>query len=290
MVAQGYRKKLSIIFVCIVSLTLQGTGTLACTLWAVTGEGSKDGGSIIGQTWDTPRGTSGELRFVIPEKGFRYLGLFPLEAKSSDYVIAGVNEGGLVVVTAMADTISSKKKSIGRQNLAETILTTYGSVDGVLIKRDVLAKSSPIFLILGDYSKIALIQIGSKGRFKVETTGNGLFYHTNHYTDQGLLQDNKRYSGNSLLRRNRLQYLLEKYPQPLSLDEFLLIASDKGNGPDHSIWRTGSGSQERTLASWIVILPKTSPPEIYFKLVNPGSNELNYEIKLDKPFWTEGTE
>jgi hypothetical protein len=256
----------------------------------VTGDGSKDGGSIIGQTWDAPRGTSGELRLVIPAKGFRYLGLFPLKAKSSDYVIAGVNEGGLVVVTATADTISSKKKLIGRQNLAETILTTYGSVDSVLVKRDVLAKSSPIFLILGDYSKIALIQIGTKGRFKVETTGNGLFYHTNHYTDQGLLQDNKRYAGNSLLRRNRLKYLLEKYPQPLSLDEFLLIASDKGNGPDHSIWRTGSGSQERTLASWIVILPKTSPPEIYFKLVNPGSNELNYEIRLDKPFWTEGTE
>jgi hypothetical protein len=40
----------------------------------------------------------------------------------------------------------------------------------------------------------------------------------------------------------------------------------------------------------VAFLPRNSPPEIYFKLLNPGSIELNYEIKLDKPFWTEGIE
>jgi hypothetical protein len=227
---------------------------------------------------------------VIPENGFRYLGLFPLEAKSGNYAVAGINEGGLTVVTAAAETISTKKKSTGSSNLVETILTTFASVDGVLARRDILLKSRPVFLIVGDNTKIALIQIGSNGRIKIDNTGNGLFYQTNHYTDQGLLKENDRYVSNSLLRRNRLQHLLEKYPQPFSIDDFLSIAADKGSGPDHSIWRTGSGKQDRTLASWVAVLPKSSSPEIYFKLVNPGSNELNYEMKLDKPFWTEGTE
>lgn len=288
--AQGYLKRLAVILACTSFLSFQGRAVLACSLWAVTGEGSKEGGSLVAQTWDVSQETSGELRLVIPEKGFRYLGLFPLEAKSGDYAVAGINDSGLTVVTATVDTLSTKKKLKGSGKLVETIMTSFASVDSVLSKKGILAKSHPAFLILGDSSKIALIQIGSNGHFKIKATGNGLLYHTNHYTDQILLKENERYSSNSVIRRNHLQRLLEKYPQPFSIDDFVSIAADRGNGPDLSIWRAGSGKQERTLASLIVFLPKTSPPEIYFKLANPASNELNYEMRLDKPFWTEGTE
>lgn len=262
----------------------------ACSLWAVTGERSKEGGSLIGQTWDAPQGVRGELRLVIPEKGFRFLGLFPLEAKTGEPIVAGINDRGLAVFTASANTGVSKKKLTGHRGIAETILTSFGAIDDVIADKNIFSKSLPVFLLLADHSKIALIQIGSNRRRTIEVTGNGFFYHTNHFTHQNLLKENKRYDGNSVLRRNRLQSLLSTYNESFTVDDFLAIAGDKGNGPDNSIWRTGSQGKERTLASWVVFLPRGSQPEIYFKLINPGSNELSYEIRLDKQFWTEGTE
>jgi hypothetical protein len=285
------RKKLAIIIVCLFALSFQAPYAFACSLWAATGGRLIDGGTLVGMTWDVPQETKGELKLVIPKKGFRYLGLFPLEAKISAKIIAGINEHGLATVTATANTIALKRKLTGSSDLIETILTSFSSVDAVFANKAHFARSSPLFLIVADQSKVALVQIGPGGHFAVETTANGLFYQTNHYTNQNLLNENERYIENSLLRLNRLQYLLVNYHDRFSVDDFNALAGDKNNGPDNSIWRIGSSpKKERTLASWVVFLPKNSSPELYFKLVNPDSNELNYAIKLDKPFWTEGTE
>ena len=285
------RKKLAVIIVCLFALSFQVPYAFACSLWAATGDRLIDGGTLVGMTWDVPQETKGELKLVIPKKGFRYLGLFLLEAKISAKIVAGINEHGLVTVTATADTVALKKKLTGHSDLVETILTSFSSVDAVFANKAHFARSSPLFLIVADQSKVALVQIGTGGHFSVETTSNGLFYQTNHYTNQNLLKENERYIENSLLRLNRLQYLLVNYHDRFSIDDFNALAGDKNNGPDNSIWRIGSSpKKERTLASWVVFLPMNSSPELYFKLVNPDSNELNYDIKLDKPFWTEGTE
>jgi hypothetical protein len=287
---QKCARKLAVILFCFTILAAKGTCARACSLWAATGEKSKDGGSLIGQNWDAPMETRGELRLVIPEKGFRYLGLFPLEAKTADYLVSGINERGFAVFTASADTITPKKKLSGNRRIAEAILTSFAAVDDVLAKKNIFSKSHPLFLLLADQSKIALVQIGSHGSHTIDVTGNGLLYQTNHFTHQNLLKDNKRYDSNSILRRNRLQHLLGKHAESFTVDDFLAIAGDKGNGPENGIWRTGSQGKERTVASWVAFFPKNSPPEMYFKLINPGSNELNYEIRLDKLFWMEGTE
>jgi hypothetical protein len=219
------------------------------------------------------------------------LGLFPLQEKTGGNAVAGINEHGLATVKATADTITPKKKLKGSGDIIETILTSLVSVDAVLANRNLLARSQPAFLIVADHSKIALIQIGSGGHLAVEVTGNGLLYQTNHYTNQNLLKENELYIQSSLLRLNRLQHLFVNHPDPFTLDDFLSIAGDRGNGPDNSIWRIGgSPKKKRTLVSWVVFLPRNSPPELYFTLLNPGSHEFNYELKLDRPFWTEGTE
>lgn len=285
------RKKRVVIIVCFFILSFQAPYATACSLWAATGDKFTVGGTLVGMTWDVPHKTKGELKLVIPEKGFRYLGLFPLEAKISAKIVAGINEHGLTIVTATADTVAWKKRLTGRSGIVETILTSFSSVDAVFARKSHFARSSPLFLIVADQSKVALVQIGPGGHFAVEVTSNGLLYQTNHYTEQGLLKENERYIENSLLRLNRLQHLLVNYYDRFSLDDFNALAGDRNNGPDNSIWRIGSlPKKERTLASWVVFLPKNSSPELYFKLVNPDSNELNYDIKLDKPFWTEGTE
>jgi hypothetical protein len=291
LMAQRYRKKFAVLSFLIVILFARGTCVSACSMWAATGDRSKDSGSLVGQTWDVSQETSGELRLVIPEKGFRYLGLFPLKASAGDYAVAGINDQGLAVFATKADSAVSTKKLKGSSNLVETILTSFVSVDTALAKKDAFTKSRPLFLMLADCSKIAIVQIGSGGRLAVDITENGLSYHTNHYTHKDLLRENERNIDNSLLRQNRLKHLLFNHPQPFTVDDFISVAADRENGPDNSVWRTGrSPKHERTLASWVALLPKNSPPEIYFKMLNPGSNELNYEIKLDKPFWTEGIE
>jgi hypothetical protein len=290
-VARRYRKPLIVIVLCLSVLFIKGPRACACSLWAVTGEKSKDNGTLIAQTWDVPHGTRGELRLVIPEKGYRYLSLFPMQEKSGGNAVSGINEHGLVAVKATAHTIAPKNKLKGNGDVVEAILASFVSVDAVLVKRNLLAKSRPAFLIVADHSKIALIQIGTGGHFSVEVTGNGLFYQTNHYTNQNLLKENTRYIESSQVRLNRLQHLLVNRADPFTLDDFLSLAGDRGNGPDNSIWRVGGAlTKERTLASWVAFLPRNSPPELYFRLLNPDSNELYYELKLDKPFWTEGTE
>lgn len=284
-------EKLSRIIILLFILSLEGPIALACSMWAATGDRLRDGGTLVGMTWDVPRGMKGELRFVIPEKGSRYLGLFPLHVEDNDIVIAGINELGLVVVTASADSKKSKKKPRRGGNLVETILTSFGTVDSVLTDRKIFSEAHPLFLIIADSTKIALIQIGSGGKHTVDSTNNGLFYQTNHYTRQNLLKENELYVKNSVLRLNRLQYLIVNHTRPFTLDDFLSIAGDRSNGPDNSIWRIGSSeNKERTLASLVVYLSENSPPELYFKLLNPSSNELGYEIKLDRLFWIEGTE
>lgn len=283
--------KLYGIIICLLIFSLEGSHALACSLWAAAGDRIKDGGTLVGMTWDVPQGIKGELRLVIPRKGSRYLGLFPLQTKGRHNIVAGINELGLVIITSSANSKSSRKRSVGSCNLVETILTSFGTVDAVMTNKGLLSKARPMFLIIADHSKIILAQIGSAGKHAVDVAGNGLFYQTNHYTHQSLLKENELFVENSTLRLNRLQNLLANHQEPFIMDVFLSVADDRANGPDNSIWRIGSSEKkERTLASWVAYLSKTSPPELYFKLSNPGANELNYEIKLDRIFWTEGTE
>lgn len=283
--------KFSALLVWLLILSLEGSHARACSLWAAIGDRSKDGGTLVGMTWDTPHGMKGELRLVIPEKGSRYLGLFPLDAKNSNEVVAGINELGLVIITSSADSKRFKKRLAVSGNLPETILTSFGTVDAFLTNKSLISRARPSFLIVADRAKIALIQIGTRGKHVVTVTENGLLYQTNHYTQQCLLKENELYIENSTLRLNRLQYLLAVHPRPFSVEDFLSIADDKGNGPDNSIWRIGSmEKKERTLARWVIYLSKNSPPELYFKILNPDANQLAYEIKLDRTFWVEGTE
>jgi hypothetical protein len=109
-VVPKYKKPLAVMVLCLTVFFMEGPRVCACSLWAVTGDRSKDKGTLVAQTWDVPHGTSGELRLVIPAKGFRYLGLFSMQEKTGCNAVAGINEHGLATVKATADTIALKKK------------------------------------------------------------------------------------------------------------------------------------------------------------------------------------
>ncbi|HPZ09218.1 MAG TPA: carcinine hydrolase/isopenicillin-N N-acyltransferase family protein, partial [Candidatus Eremiobacteraeota bacterium] len=93
----------------------------------------------------------------------------------------------------------------------------------------------------------------------------------------------------SKIRYNRIKYLLENHANPLKIEDFIDMSQDTHDGPDNSIWRTGSTPKKtRTLGTWIVAIPKNDFPELYIKFANPEEDERIYRFTLDEAFWESG--
>ncbi len=283
-------KKISLIAFLIAINLLMGTQwSYACTCWAVAGEDVEGGGTLIAKNRDyLPQ--SNELRLTIPETGYTYLGLYPIKDQGEQGIVAGINEHGLTVVYMTASCIPRSRRHSGK-NIIPQILSSYGSVDETVKDEKIFSKTHASFYIMADKTKIALVEIGPDGTFSIRNTDNGILFHTNHYTDEKLLRFNEKIDKSSQIRLNRIGELLKSHPSYFTIEDFIIFSEDRINGPNDSIWRTGdSHEKERTLASWIVWIPKTGSPEIYVKIANPGEPERFYNMKLDKPFWKNGLE
>ncbi len=262
----------------------------ACTLWAAAGEKVRGQGTILAKNRDYKPEKS-ELRLIIPDKGFKYLGIFPVEGSGFQGLVAGVNEKGLAIVSATAGSISKTKRNKGTKGLNERILASFESVDSVTADTAMLKKSHPVFYMVADKNKAAVIEVATDGKTAVKTVENGILFHTNHYLDELLTNANEKIGTSSLKRLDRIGYLLKNHSEQFSMEDFILFGSDTAEGPDNSIWRTGgSPKKERTLATWIVLIPKQGNPELYIKFANPGQPEFELDMKLDTSFWTEGLE
>ena len=262
----------------------------ACTLWAAAGEKVEDGGTIIAKNRDYVPQKS-ELKLVIPKDGFKYFGVFPVESERWQGLVAGINEKGLAIVSATAGSISRKKRNTGMEGLNSKILAAYSSVDSVLENKTMFTKSRPVFYLIADKEKIAVIEVAPGGEISIRTIKNGVLFHTNHYTDEKLLKANEKIGKSSLARFKRIGNLLNNCPSCFTADNFVTFSEDIADGPDNSIWRTGgTPGKERTLATWIIYIPEKGDPELYVKFVNPDEPIRVYTMKLDIPFWTEGIE
>lgn len=250
----------------------------------------KAGGVIIAKNGDyVPR--KSELKLVIPKDGFKYFGVFPVKGNKYDGLVAGINEKGLAILSATVEGVSRKKRNTGMDGLSGKILATYGSVDSVLANKTMFAKSRPVFCLIADKEKIAIIEIAPGGRISIRTTGNGVLFHTNHYLDENLLKANEKIGKSSLARFKRIGNLLNDYPFRFTIGDFVTFSEDITDGPDNSIWRTGgTPGKERTLSTWIISIPKNGDSELYVKFKNPDEPIRVYNMKLDVPFWTEGIE
>jgi hypothetical protein len=75
---------------------------------------------------------------------------------------------------------------------------------------------------------------------------------------------------------------------PLSLERFIALSKDNGDGQNNSILRACSKSKKVcTLASWVVYMPKKGIPELYIKLIKPEQKDIIYRFILNEQFWTE---
>jgi hypothetical protein len=259
----------------------------ACTLWAAAGSRTSDGGTLIAKNRDL-HPQADVLKVVTPPAGYRYLGLFFIEGRRQG-VTAGINERGLVIVGALAGSVPKSVCYQGEKNLLKKVLTTFDSVDAVAACRDLFAASHPVFYMLADRTKIATVEVAPHGQVALQVTDNGKLCHTNHYLSDQLRWANLKISASSRIRLHRIHDLLLHQVRPLSLQDFITFSADRHDGPDNSLWRTGSSpTKTRTLATWIVSTPKNDAPHLYVKLANPDEPEKIVRLKLNPAFWAKG--
>ena len=223
------------------------------------------------------------IKFVPAKYCYSYFGLYA-EGKSAG-MKAGINEKGLVVVSATAGSIPSKerKNMPNKAGSLTKLLKECASVEEALLRTDLFL--GPKILMLADKKTIATVEIGPEGKFSIEQKENDYLCHTNHFVAEDMLQFNKKIGQSSATRYDRICQLLDNASLPFSVDSFLNFSSDRNDGPDDSIFRTGSTPVKvRTMAVWTVQIPKQGSPEVYIRILNPNEEEKSCRIVADDFF------
>lgn len=254
---------------------LAGTGPAqSCTLWAAAGDNVTGGGTLIAKNRDWRPNHQQALKLIEPEDGYRHFALLRDEGEPRN-VKAGVNEMGLVVVSASSPFTRKERREMPRTAaLNRKLLVNCASVEEALKRHYWFL--GPRFLMLSDRREIALVEIGPKAEVTIRQKRHGVLYHTNHYITGSLESFNAdRPYESSLARFKRIGRFMRSKPA-FSLQDFLLISSSKDGGPDNSIWRDGgSPRSRRTLASWIVHLLPRGDFRLRVTLANPGKEVIH---------------
>lgn len=256
---------IKIIFIFIgFSLYIPPHEALPCTLFGAVGNSVEEGGVLIGKTRDRQENSEQTFIEVVPKGGYRYRGI---SVKSVKRVTSGINEKGLVVVSAAASNVEKEDKvtTVGK------ILSRASSVDEViaLLKKGEIR--GPIHYLLGDIHKIALLEVIDGDRYAFLVKENGVLYQTNHFT----LNDMKKFNGkigvSSQVRLNRIESLLKE--SPFTKEKFIIFSQDHFNGPgNNSICRhfeSGVRGSEQTVSAAVFFLPKEGVPEVWVSLGQP---------------------
>jgi len=267
-------------------LSLGANPVPACTLFAAAGSRVEGGGTIIVKNRDrTPRQSA--LKVFAPADGYRHLALVAVD-NPQEPAVAGVNEKGLTVVDALPSNLPPQEENRGAVALTQALLTRCASVDEVLAQKGLLAASYPVFQMVADGRKMAIIEIAPGGRVAVKVSDQGTLCHTNHYLDPRL-QEAYRQPNSSRIRYCRIGRLLSHQQAPYSLEDFQAFSQDRHDGPDNSICRTGSTPGEiRTLATLIVAHPAAGAPRVFVRIANPGEYQKIVTFRLKPALWVKG--
>ena len=161
-------------------------------------------------------------------------------------------------------------------------------MDEVLARRDLFKVSYPVFEMVADTRKIALIEIAPQGRVAIRVKEQGVLCQTNHYLDPRLQSVDQETSVSSGIRYRRICRLLSRQTCPFSLEDFVAFSQDRHDGPDNSICRRGSTCTEtRTLATWIVAHPAGGVPRVWAKITNPGAPRKTLRLRLEPSWWAK---
>jgi hypothetical protein len=260
----------------------------ACTLWGATGTSVEGGGTLIAKNRDWAPDHHQELALLKPSEGYRSLALKVIGGEEPG-VKAGVNEKGLVIVSATANQVPSadRKKVRQQKGLLSHLLATCASIDDVLKNLDLMRR--PVFYLAGDRKEIAKIEVGPEGQRAVTRRDSGTLHHTNHYCDIATPASGRPPGASSSQRYARIGELLETQKKPFTVGDFIRFSEDQTDGPDNSIWRTGSKpDSRRTLATWVVLVPESGSPRLFLKIADPGEPEQVCRLSLEAAFRLSG--
>ena len=245
----------------------------ACTLWGAAGDAVEGGGTLVAKNRDWAPDHRQELVVLRPPEGYRSVALMAVGGDAPG-IKAGVNEKGLVIVSATAGQFprAERKKIRQKKQLMSYFLATCASVEELLKQVELMRR--PVFYLVGDRAELAVVEVAPDGRRSVTRAVSGTLHHTNHYCaiePPGLV---RKPGASSRLRYDRIGELLKTPEKPFDLDGFTRFSEDRNAGPDNSIWRTGSDpAKHRTLATWLVSVPPSGSPQLYLKTADPGEPE-----------------
>lgn len=254
----------------------------ACTLWGAAGTAVDGGGVLIAKNRDWTPDHRQQLNIVRPKEGYASIALAAVGGAEPG-TKAGVNEKGLVIVTATVNQVpaAERKQVDQKKGLMSHLLARCASVEDVLKQIELFRR--PVFYLVGDRKVIAVIEVAPDGRRSITRSDSGTLHHTNHYGAIDPLPDLKRKPGDSSTNRSaRIESLLKNLNRPYTPDDFIRFSEDKAAGPDNSIWRTGSDPRKtRTLATWLVSIPASGSPRLYLKTADPGETERVCRLAVD---------
>lgn len=239
----------------------------ACTLFSASGGRTVDGGTLIAKVRDWSPTPQYWYR-IDPTTGYSYYGLF-IRSNGSG-LRAGINEQGLVVVTATAGTIPKKDRlAIAGMpgGMLKYLLTQYASV-AEIVNANIENWGSPQFIMIADKAETAYIEIAPDGQCSITREPDGVLYHTNHFINDELLWANYKGPGESSAARfARIKELMQQ-KQRFSIDDFIVITNDQHDGDNNSIWRVGNEDNPKStqsMAAFIVHFTSEGDGEVYLK-------------------------
>jgi hypothetical protein len=273
----------SCVFTAMLLFLMTGYGA-ACTVWASAGDIVAGKGVLVGKNRDNASSLHTRLGLVFPAKGFRFLGILDIEADG--YVVAAVNEKGLVVVNASANSVQPSKRHVAVEDVTQRVLENFDSVEALDKQRDLFRKSHPALYIIADSTRIMSVEVAPRGQVAITVKENGTLAFTNHYTSGTLADANEKISRESLLRLKRINQLIGSVNRAHTVDDFIAMSRDRNSGGPGPVMRDPrKGSSIRTLATWIIRLEPGSAPMVYAQIFNEGKQPETFVASLDKSFW-----
>jgi isopenicillin-N N-acyltransferase like protein len=203
----------------------------ACTLWGSAGNAVEGGGVLITKNRDWIPDHRQQLNIVRPKQGYASVVLAAVGGAEPG-TKAGVNEKGLVIVTATANQVptAERKRVDQKKGLMRQLLARCASVEDVLKHIEWFRR--PVFYLVGDRSQIAVIEVAPDGSRSITRTDSGTLHHTNHYCAidaPGL----KRTPGASSTNRSaRIAELLKTPDRTYTADDFIRLQNCDGIGDD----------------------------------------------------------
>lgn len=258
--------------------------THGCTLFGAAGDTLRDGGTVMVKNRDwRPEGIQ-SLEMVVPKgNGYSYLALM-VKGGRTPGIKAGVNEAGLSVMSATASAVprSVRRKARRSRNLLGKVLAKAANVEEGL---KIIGKMAGArYITLSDRHEIAMVEIGMQGEKRIWRRSRGVLAHTNHYLHPELTSLNTKAYNGSLTRLNRINHLLVTN-QTLTPADLLRFSTDRNDGPDASLFRTGGKpGVSRNRAIWLVRFYQNGGGFLRVMLFNEKGLPEIHCLDLDKVF------